>query len=76
MEKGQAFVNWILKLGKTVGYSIANFSNLIQALQLRHDFFHEMGCRISDHGTNFMERHTSTEVNIIFENAMKGIFCS
>jgi glucuronate isomerase len=27
MEKGQAFVNWILKLGKTVGYSIANFSN-------------------------------------------------
>jgi hypothetical protein len=27
-----------------------------------------MGCRISDHGTNFMERHISTEVNIIFEN--------
>ena len=74
MEKGQAFVDWIQKLSKTVGYSIADFSNLIKALQERHDFFHEMGCRISDHGhANFYgEEYTESEVNNIFAKAMKG----
>ncbi len=74
MEKGQAFIDWILKLEKTVGYPITNFPSLIKALQERHDFFHEMGCRISDHGhANFYgEEYTSTEVNAIFEKALKG----
>ena len=74
MEKGQAFIDWILKLEKTVGYPVTNFPSLIKALQERHDFFHEMGCRISDHGhTNFYgEEYTSTEVNSIFEKALKG----
>jgi glucuronate isomerase len=74
MEKGQAFVDWIQKLEKTVGYSIADFVTLIKALQERHDFFHEMGCRISDHGhTNFYgEEYTPTEVNAIFAKALKG----
>ncbi len=74
MEKGQAFVDWIQKLEKTVGHYITDFSTLIQSLQKRHDFFHEMGCRISDHGhANFYgEEYTSTEVNSIFEKALKG----
>jgi len=74
IEKGQAFVDWIEKLAKTVGYSITDFSNLIKALQERHDFFHEMGCRISDHGhANFYgEDYTESEVNIIFAKALKG----
>ncbi len=74
IEKGQAFVDWIQKLEKTVGYSITDYSNLIKALQERHDFFHEMGCRISDHGhTNFYgEEYTDSEVNSIFSKALKG----
>jgi glucuronate isomerase len=74
MEKGQAFVDWIQKLAITVGYSITDFSNLIKALQERHDFFHEMGCRISDHGhANFYgEDYTESEVNAIFAKAFKG----
>jgi glucuronate isomerase len=74
IEKGQAFVVWIQKLEKTVGYSIADFPTLIQALQERHDFFHEMGCRISDHGhVNFYgEDYTDSEVAAIFEKGLKG----
>jgi glucuronate isomerase len=74
IEKGQAFVDWIQKLEKTVGYSIANFSNLIKALQERHDFFHEMGCRISDHGhANFYgEDYTDSEIATIFEKGLRG----
>ena len=73
MEKGKAFVDWIQKLEKTVGHSITDFSNLIKALQERHDFFHEMGCRISDHGhANFYgEEYTESEVNTIFLKALK-----
>ena len=74
MEKGQAFIDYILKLEKTVGFPVLDFPSLIKALQDRHDFFHEMGCRISDHGhTNFYgDTYTSNEVNIIFGKAMKG----
>jgi glucuronate isomerase len=74
IEKGQAFVDWIKKLELSVGFSITDFSKLIKALNDRHDFFHEMGCRISDHGhANFYgEEYTEREVNSIFVHVMKG----
>ncbi len=74
MEKGQVFVDYIQKLEKTVGYTITDFPTLIKALQERHDFFHEVGCRISDHGhSNFYgDDYTPNEVNVIFSKALKG----
>ena len=74
IEKGQAFIDWIRKLEKTVGYSVKDFPNLIKALQERHHYFHEMGCRISDHGhANFYgEVYTSAEVNTIFVKALNS----
>jgi len=74
IEKGQAFIDWIKKLEQSVGFSIADFSQLIKALNERHDFFHEMGCRISDHGHNtfYGENYTTEEVNAIFQNALNG----
>ena len=74
IEKGQTFVDYIQKLEKTVGQSITDFSDLILSLQKRHDFFHEMGCRISDHGhVNFYgEEYTDFEVNAIFQKGLRG----
>ncbi len=74
IEKGQAFVDWIKKLEQSVGFSITNFSKLISALNNRHDFFHEMGCRISDHGHNtfYGENFTDSEVDVIFQNTLNG----
>lgn len=74
IEKGQAFVDWIKKLEQSVGFSITNFSKLISALNNRHDFFHEMGCRISDHGhiTFYGENFTDSEVDVIFQNTLNG----
>ena len=74
IEKGQAFSDWIKKLEQSVGFSITDFSKLIKALKDRHDFFHEMGCRISDHGhtTFYGENYTEVEVNSIFLNALNG----
>lgn len=74
IEKGQVFIDWIQKLGERVGYSIINFSKLIKALQERHDFFHEIGCRLSDHGhaTFYGEDYTDAEIAAIFEKGLKG----
>jgi glucuronate isomerase len=74
IEKGPAFVDWIKKLEQSVGFSITDYSKLIKALNDRHDFFHEMGCRISDHGHNtfYSENFTAAEVDLIFQNAING----
>jgi glucuronate isomerase len=74
IEKGEQFIFWIQKLEKSVNFPIYDFSALIKALQQRHDFFHEMGCRISDHGhVNFYgEDYTDSEVAAIFEKGLKG----
>ena len=42
--------NWIDTLAEITGIEINNFDSYIEAIQKRHDFFHETGCRISDHG--------------------------
>jgi glucuronate isomerase len=74
IEKGKAFIEWIQKLGTTVHYEISDFNSLIKALKERHAFFHEMGCRISDHGhsTFYGEKYTTTEINVILKRALKG----
>ncbi len=75
IEKGYSFIDWVHKLEKTVDFPIENFNSLINALQQRHDFFHRMGCRISDHGhaTFYAEEYTSDEVTGIFDKALKGV---
>lgn len=74
IEKGNDFIAWIQKLEKTVGYPIIDFLTLIKALKERHNFFHEMGCRVSDHGhTNFYgEDYTDSEVAAIFKKGIKA----
>jgi glucuronate isomerase len=41
---------YLEKLEEASDTSIATFMDLLTALQNRHDYFHQMGCRISDHG--------------------------
>ncbi|TRX22598.1 glucuronate isomerase [Flavobacterium franklandianum] len=74
IEKGQAFVDWIQKLEIVVGFPIINFETLIKALKERHTYFHEVGCRISDHGhtTFYGKDYTLTQVNVIFRKGLKG----
>jgi len=41
---------YLEQLEKAADCSISNYMDLLTALNDRHEFFHEMGCRISDHG--------------------------
>jgi len=50
VENSAAYNQYIDKLEEASDISISTFMDLLTALQNRHDFFHQMGCRISDHG--------------------------
>lgn len=66
------FVDWVNKLSEVSGIEINNYDDFIKALENRVEFFHEEGCRLSDHGIDkmFYEEATDQEVDEIFKKAM------
>ena len=44
------FSKYVEQLGEVSGVTITKFSDMIDALKKRHDFFAENGCKLSDHG--------------------------
>ena len=53
---------------------ISTYMDLLTALQDRHEFFHQMGCRISDHGMEgfHAEEFDHLEIEKIFLKVRKG----
>ena len=49
IDQGVAYQAWIQKLAHTCGRSITTLEDLLAALQQRHDDFHAVGGRMSDH---------------------------
>lgn len=75
MVADPAFFNdYMAQLEKAAGMDIKVFGDLIGALDKRHEFFHENGCRLSDHGldTAFAEDYTAEEINAIFAKIRGG----
>jgi glucuronate isomerase len=46
------FNEWTNRLGAVANVEISRLADFRDALSRRHDFFHELGCRLSDHGLN------------------------
>jgi glucuronate isomerase len=70
----EKFRNYMLKLEQASGIEIRNFGTLIEALDGRHKFFHETGCRLSDHGIDrfYFAGYTSADIDKIFRKLLKG----
>lgn len=53
---------------------IITFSDLLQALRVRFDYFHEKGCRMSDHGMRYALTHpcSEREADRILQKAREG----
>ncbi|MBI3877843.1 MAG: glucuronate isomerase [Verrucomicrobia bacterium] len=47
-----AFNAWVARLAESSDTDIADFPDFLTALCRRVDYFHERGCRLSDHGLN------------------------
>jgi glucuronate isomerase len=50
IEDPVAYGTWLDALEPAANMEIRRLSDLLDALRKRHDFFHEQGCRTSDHG--------------------------
>ena len=68
------FPAYVNQLGEVAGVTITTFKDMLDALKKRHDFFHSMGCRLSDHGIEefYDEPYTDAEIEAIFAKAMSG----
>ncbi|MEY4954459.1 MAG: Glucuronate isomerase [Bacteroidota bacterium] len=68
------FVEYVNALAESAGQSIRNLSDYKAAIKSRHDFFHEAGCRLSDHGLEhiYAEEFTNEEIELIFERLITG----
>jgi glucuronate isomerase len=78
VDDPKIFNAYIEKLEKAADVSISNFNDFLAAIDKRHQFFHENGCRLSDHGleTAFADEYTEAEIKSIFEAIRKGIMLS
>ena len=70
----KSYKAYIGRLSEVSGIDILNYTTLIDALQKRHDFFEENGCRLSDHGMDrfYDDTCTKAELDAIFANVMNG----
>lgn len=66
---------WLAKLEANADTHIVHLSDLLAALQKRHDDFHAVGARLSDHGLDRMPALpcSDTEAAMIFDQARAGI---
>lgn len=73
-DRPELFNPWIDRLEGASGISINHLSDLLSALQKRHDDFHAAGARLSDHGLDRCPAlHCSdAEASQIFDNARAG----
>jgi glucuronate isomerase len=61
-------------LGAAADVDIRTYADLLQALQLRHDYFAQHGCTVADHGVGRFPWRPATEAEVerIFQKAMRG----
>lgn len=71
LEDLDAFNAWLDQLEAAADVSIADYASFWSALDKRHAFFHEHGCRLSDHGleTIYAEPCSESEAAAIFAKA-------
>lgn len=74
VENPAEFRAYVEKLAEVSGVTINKFSDMVDALQKRHDFFEEMGCRLSDHGIEefYAADYTDAEIDAIFDKVYGG----
>lgn len=74
VESAKTYNAYLETLEEAAGENIGSFAALMDALDSRHQFFHDSGCRLSDHGleTAMAEDYTEAEINTIFNKIRKG----
>ena len=74
VEDPQSYKEYLKRLGEAANKNIDSYTDLIEALQTRHDFFASRGCKLSDHGmdTFYGADYTQFEIELIFKKVLLG----
>jgi glucuronate isomerase len=75
VDSPKVFLEYMGRLEELTNINIVTYQNYLEALGKRHDYFHEMGCSLSDHGleTIYAENYTANEIEGIFLRLRQGI---
>jgi glucuronate isomerase len=70
----EMFNAWVQRLEAASNKSVGSYKDFVDALANRHDFFHSMGGRLSDHGLNHPYDNFCSEQHAaaIFDKARSG----
>lgn len=68
-ENPDAQNEWIDKLAELTDIEINSFESYIEAIEVRQEYFHENGCRLSDHGLDrpYADEYTESQIEAIFQ---------
>jgi glucuronate isomerase len=74
VDQPTVFNAWLDRLAAAAGVECNSFAALLEALKKRHDVFHEMGARLSDHGLNVLPdaECSDAEAARVFDTARAG----
>ncbi len=74
VEDPKSFTAYLALLEEAADVPIATYGDLLTALRARHDYFHDNGCRLSDHGLEqpYWQEFTDAEIDDIFIRARSG----
>ena len=74
VEDTEAFSQYVTLLSLAADIEVKSFTDFLAALRNRHDYFHDMGCRLSDHGLEAVpvEDYTDAEIQKAFAKAVAG----
>ncbi len=74
IEQPEGYRQYLKKLSESAGQEISSYSDLMDALKKRHDYFAANGCKLSDHGLEsfYAEDYTSSEIESIFKRILAG----
>ena len=69
-----ALNSYLKQLGEVADIDIKDFKSLVEALDKRHAFFSEVGCKLSDHGLDrfFYSEYKQSDIDAIFAKLLAG----
>ncbi|UNK18256.1 glucuronate isomerase [Paenibacillus sp. N3/727] len=69
------FAGYVQELGESANVTVDTYAGLINGLEKRISYFHEQGCRLSDHGFGAFPYTAATEEEAaeIYSKAMQGV---
>lgn len=75
VENPITYRNYIQQLSAVSGVNIASYDDLLQALKQRVAYFHDNGCRLSDHGLEqlYFFSNAPYDIHTLFKKVASGL---